>query len=82
VAQRAEPPRKLKRPGGFEPPPWLWGAEPAEQQRLAMILNVSDVRVLRPHRGRGVLHGVVLPMLMRVSPLRRRMLLVFQLSFG
>jgi O-methyltransferase involved in polyketide biosynthesis len=71
----------LKRPG-YTPPPWPWGVEADERQRLAAIPHVLDVRVLRPPRGRGPVHGALLPLLGRVPPARRRLLSVFALRIG
>ena len=72
---------QLKRPGGYEPPPWLWGVDADEERGFAAIANVGAVRPLRIPRGRGVLHGSVLPLLGRLGPARRSLLSVFELSF-
>ncbi len=72
----------LRRPGGYEPPPWPWGVDADEERRLAAIPNVDGLHALRLPRGRGALYGFVLPMLARVPPIRRRMLSVYELAFG
>ena len=77
-SQRGE----LKRPGGYEPPPWRWGVDVDEERRLAELPTVSALRPLPPVRGRGALHGLVLPLLGRLPPVRRRLLSVYELSFG
>jgi O-methyltransferase involved in polyketide biosynthesis len=50
---------QLKGPTGYEPPPWLWGIDKQERQRMG-------ARRLRPARGRGVVGAVLLPQLLYV----------------
>jgi O-methyltransferase involved in polyketide biosynthesis len=71
---------QLKRSGGFQPPPWRWGVDADEEQRLAALPHMSGLRTLRPPRGRGALHGLVLPLADRVPALRRAMLTVYEVS--
>jgi O-methyltransferase involved in polyketide biosynthesis len=67
---------------GYRPPPWLWGMDAAEERRLAGLHpGIGELRALRLPRGRGVLHGFVLPLLSRVPALRRRMLTVYGMWF-
>jgi hypothetical protein len=73
----------LKTAGGYQPPPWLWSVNADEERRLASLHpNITELRALRLPRGRGTLHGFVMPILGRVPPLRRRMLSVFHVRFG
>ena len=55
--------RALKGPGGFEPPPWLWGLDSAERRRLG-------ARRLPAPRGRGLLGRWLLPSLLPVMAIR------------
>jgi O-methyltransferase involved in polyketide biosynthesis len=66
---------------GYEPPPWLWGIDGGEERRLAALPNVAELRPLRLPRGRGAVHGVLLPTLARVPALRRAMLTVYGMRF-
>ena len=68
--------------GGYRAPPWLWGLDAREERRLAALPGVAELRALRPPRGRGALHGVLLPLASRVPLLRRRMLSVLRLRFA
>jgi O-methyltransferase involved in polyketide biosynthesis len=68
---------------GYRPPPWLWGIDAAEERRLAGLHpGIAELRALRLPRGRGVLYGLVLPLLSRVPALRRTMLTVYGMRFG
>jgi hypothetical protein len=75
LAQR-EPPEQA----GFRPPPWEWGMDAAEEQALAALPGVAELRVLTPPRGRGV-QGAVLPLAARVGALRRLMLSILGARF-
>ena len=55
---------------GYRPPPWTWGVDRAERRRLAHLPGIEELRLLRLPRGRGVLFGVVLPLLATLPPLR------------
>ena len=56
---------------GYQAPPMPWALDAAEVARLRAIPGVAAVTELRRPRGRGVLHGLVLPLLGRVPLLRR-----------
>jgi O-methyltransferase involved in polyketide biosynthesis len=72
----------VKGGSGYRPPPWLWGIDAAEERRLATLHpDIAELRALRLPRGRGALHGLVLPLLSRVPAARRRMLTVHELRF-
>ncbi len=45
----------------YAPPPWPWGMSVEQKRALG-------ARVVRPPRGRGLLHGVVLPLAHRFGP--------------
>lgn len=66
---------------GYEPPTWAWGFDREEKQRLQALPNVAELRELRLPRGRGPVHGVLLPAAARVPMLRRRLLSVLIARF-
>lgn len=73
----------LKSSTGYVAPTWLWGMDAAEERRLAALdPNVVELRPLALPRGRGALHGWVLPLLARVPALRRMALSVYRVGFG
>ena len=74
----------LKTACGYQAPPWLWSMNAAEEERRLASLhpNITELRALRLPRGRGALHGFVIPTSSGVPPLRRRMLAVFRARFG
>jgi O-methyltransferase involved in polyketide biosynthesis len=74
--------RPLKTAEGYQPPPWLWGMDPSEERALAALAGVAELRALRVPHGRGVVHGLALPLLARVDAARRLMLSVFSARFG
>jgi hypothetical protein len=47
-----------------------WAVDAAEKARLREIPNVAQLRDLPPPRGRGLLYGVLFPMLNRLSFVR------------
>jgi O-methyltransferase involved in polyketide biosynthesis len=72
----------VKAGAGYRPPPWLWGIDAAEERRLGELHgNVAELRALRLPRGRGALHGFVVPLVSRVPALRRAMLTVYAMRF-
>jgi O-methyltransferase involved in polyketide biosynthesis len=74
--------RPLKTAEGYQPPPWLWGMDPAEERAVAALPGVAELRALRLPDGRGLVHGLVLPALARLDPARRLMLSVFSARFA
>lgn len=52
----------LRSASGYQPPPWLWGLDLAEERRLAALPGVARLRRLRLPRGRGLAHGLALPL--------------------
>ena len=72
----------LKTSTGYEPPPWSWGFDRDEEQRLRALPHVAGLQALRLPRGRGLLQGVVLPAAGRVGVLRRGLLSVLAVRFA
>jgi O-methyltransferase involved in polyketide biosynthesis len=68
--------------GDYRAPPWHWAVDAAEERRLAALPGVAELRALRLPRGRGPLHGAVLPLAARIAPLRRAWLTVFRMRFS
>jgi O-methyltransferase involved in polyketide biosynthesis len=61
---------------GYRPPPWRWGLDAGEERAIAG--EVAALEPLSIPRGRGAVHGLVLPLANRVGPARRLMLSVFR----
>jgi O-methyltransferase involved in polyketide biosynthesis len=72
---------QLRTPGGYEPPPWSWGLDRREEQRLRSLPGIAEFRVLPLPRGRGIGYGALLPLANRVPALRRLMLSVLHARF-
>jgi O-methyltransferase involved in polyketide biosynthesis len=72
---------RVKSGTGYQPPPWLWGIDADEERRLASLPNMAELRLLRLPRGRGALHGVLLPIVARAPALRRVTLTVYAIRF-
>ena len=62
----------LRNAGGYEAPAWQWAMSGAEARRIR-ALGIR-LRRLRPSRGRGLVHGALLP-LAGVAPGVRDLLL-------
>ena len=73
---------QLKTKAGYEPPPWSWGVDREEEQRLRSLPRVAELRALRLPRGRGLVHGAVLPAAARIPALHRLMLSVLSARFA
>ena len=67
---------------GYEPPAWSWGFDTEEHRRLKALPNVAELRSPRLPRGRGVVHGVLLPAAACVPMFRRRLLSVLVARFA
>ncbi|HJU46531.1 MAG TPA: class I SAM-dependent methyltransferase [Gaiellaceae bacterium] len=76
---RAHP---LRTSSGYEPPAWSWGLDSAEERRLRTIPGVAALRPLRLPRGRGAVHGLLLPLASRAPVLRRALLSVWSMRFS
>jgi O-methyltransferase involved in polyketide biosynthesis len=72
----------LKTSAGYEPPAWSWGFDRDEEQRLRALPHVAGLQALRLPRGRGLLHGAVLPAAGRVAAVRRLQLSVLAARFA
>jgi O-methyltransferase involved in polyketide biosynthesis len=79
---RARSQRGSLKTDGYQAPPWHWGMDAAEQRRVAALPGIAELRALRLPRGRGALHGYVLPLAARIPQLRRAWLTVFRARFG
>jgi O-methyltransferase involved in polyketide biosynthesis len=77
LAQR-DPPKQA----AYQPPRWEWGMDAAEERALRALPGIAELRALRLPRGRGVVHGTLLPLAARIPPVRRAMLTVFAARFG
>jgi len=71
----------LTTPGGYEPPPWSWGLDRKEEQRLRQLPGIAGLRALHLPRGRSVGYGIALPLASRVPALRRLILSVLLARF-
>ena len=72
----------LGKPGGYRPPPWTWGIDAAEIDRISSTPGVASLRTLRLPRGRGPVFGVAMPLLDRVPGLRGRSLTIMLARLG
>ena len=77
LAQR-DPPQRA----AYQPPRWEWGMDAAEERALRELPGLAELRALRLPRGRGLVHGALLPLTARVPALRRGMLSVFAARFA
>jgi len=69
-------------PTGYRPPPWTWGIDAAEIDRISSTPGVASLRTLRLPRGRGPVFGVAMPLLDRVPGLRGRSLTIMLARLG
>jgi len=67
--------------GDYKPPPWLWSLDGGEERRLRALPGVAKLRPLHLPRGRGAVHGYVLPLATMLPPLRRLLLTVLLARF-
>jgi O-methyltransferase involved in polyketide biosynthesis len=67
---------------GYQAPPMPWVMTAAERQALATAEGVTAVRRLRPPRGRGGLHAVLMPALSRTPVVRRLWMSIMIARFG
>jgi O-methyltransferase involved in polyketide biosynthesis len=66
---------RLKSAGGYQAP---WGINAEEERRLAALHpNITELQALRLPRGRGALHGLIMPLLTRLPAMRRMTLSLF-----
>ncbi len=72
---------KMKTPTGYRPPPWKWGIDGAEEGRLkGLSPSIAQLRRLRIPRGRGLAHGLLLPLADITPILRGALLSVLRMS--
>jgi hypothetical protein len=67
--------------GGYRPPPWTWIIDRAERRRIAALPGVADLRTVPLPRGRGAVHGFVLPLAARLPVVRTALLTVLSATF-
>lgn len=67
--------------GGYRPPPWTWTIDGAERRRIATLPGVADLRTIPLPRGRGVVHGFLLPLATRLPVVRTALLTVWSATF-
>ena len=67
--------------GGYRPPPWTWTIDRAERRRIATLPGVADLRTVPLPRGRGVVHGFLLPLATRLPVVRTALLTVWSATF-
>lgn len=73
----------LKTSTGYQAPPWLWGMDAEEQREIAAIHpNIVELHTVRLPRGRGVLHGFLLPLAGTIPMIRTKLLSVMLARFG
>jgi O-methyltransferase involved in polyketide biosynthesis len=74
----------LGRPGGYRPPPWTWGIDADEMDRIRATPRIAELRRLHLPRGRGPLFGWAMPLLGGVPGLGDRFfsIMLARLSAG
>lgn len=71
------------RAGGYTSPPMPWALEPRQVGEVrAMHPGVVDVQELTPARGRGLLNGLVLPLLYRTVLRNLKPISIFRVKFA
>ena len=73
---------QLSSASGYQPPAWSWGLDREEERRLRDLPNVSELRSLRLPRGRGAVHGLLLPLATAIPIVRRQLLSVLTARFA
>ncbi|WCB94756.1 hypothetical protein DSM104299_03495 [Baekduia alba] len=68
--------------GGYKAPPWDWGIDAGEERALRALPGVAALETVRIQRGRGPVHGALLPAAARAAPVRRRLLSVWRMGFA
>jgi hypothetical protein len=64
--------------GDYQAPPWDWALDGAEERRLRALPGVAELETLRLPRGRGAVHGALLPLAGAVPGVRRLLLSVLR----
>jgi O-methyltransferase involved in polyketide biosynthesis len=73
---------RLRTGTGYEPPAWTWALDRDEERRLRRLPHVTALGTLRLPRGRGVVHGWLLPLAARAPWLRRLLPTVLVAQFA
>lgn len=74
--------QRLATTSGYQPPPWLWGMDRDEERRLLALPGFAELRRLRPPRGRGPVHGFLLPLAASVPGVRDALLSFVRARLG
>ncbi|MGH3388970.1 MAG: hypothetical protein ACRDOO_08835, partial [Actinomadura sp.] len=78
ISGRADTP-----PDGYQAPPMPWVMTAVERKAIAAAHpGITAVRRLRPPRGRGGLHAVLMPALSRTPVVRRLLMSIMVARFG
>jgi O-methyltransferase involved in polyketide biosynthesis len=72
----------LGKPDGYRPPPWTWGVDASEIDRISATPGVASRRTLRLPRGRGPVFGFAMPLLDRVPGLNGMSLTIMLARLG
>ena len=67
--------------GSYRPPPWTWTSHRAEVRRIAALAGVAGLRTVPLPRGRGVVHGFLMPLATRLPVGRTALLTVLSATF-
>lgn len=67
---------------GYRVPTWRWGMGRAQQRQIARLPGVAGLRHVGLPRGRGALHGVLLPAVSRTPGARRLLPMVLEMGFA
>jgi O-methyltransferase involved in polyketide biosynthesis len=67
---------------GYTAPPMPWAMDAGEREKISAHAGVTRLRRLRPPRGRGPVHGLLLPLLNRAPVVRNTMLSITVAEFG
>jgi O-methyltransferase involved in polyketide biosynthesis len=67
---------QLRTATGYQAPPWLWGMDGGEARRLGAA--GLELQRLRPPRGRGPVHGLLLPAAYAIPGARDLVLTIFR----
>jgi O-methyltransferase involved in polyketide biosynthesis len=73
---------RLRTRTGYQPPVWTWWLDRDEERRMRELPGVATLERLRLPRGRGLVHGWLLPLAGRAPGLARQLLSVRIARFG
>ena len=70
-----------REPSAYRPPRWSWTLDRAERRRIQGISGVDHLRTIPLARGRGVVHGFLLPLATRVPVVKHALPTVSHATF-